>query len=235
MLIQPIRWVVSSPFGNIIGVISFGSVIYVYFKGIKRIVYSLETREIITDELKSLNNLQLIYKGQPTSSIFVSELIIYNNGRKSINKEDVRRLTIKPFEGRIFECFELRKHSASSCMFNGEKIFIELNEFDARDYIALRILHESNDLELEGRIKESGEPLNGETKAWKIMSFIFFLTVLFAVSWGARRIVENDIISFKWFIAILIGSVLLLSVYHFIYSLFFIPSRITKKYFTRRK
>jgi len=228
------QWLFNSTSGNVIGIIAIGLAIYFFFKDLKRLVYSIESKNIISDDLKSVENLKFFYQDKKISSLIISELIIYNNGRKSINKNDVSKLNIKSPEGRIFDLTEIKKHNHSIYELTDNIITIKLNKFDSRDYLVLRIFHES-DLEIEGRIKESGELLNSENTLWKIINIILIACLFIAFFWSLNKTVENDLTSWKWFVVAVIAGMFIYHSLNFVHSIFFIPTKIIRKYFKRKK
>ena len=225
-------WVFSIPGIVVIIPVSIG--IYSFFKSIQRLVYVVETTNISSKKLNpryksEIKNL-IIYK----PNLLVSNILIYNNGRKTINRNDLIKLYINLGNEPVLKVSETRKHSSSFINLVQNRIEIYLDNFDKRDFLAVRIFHTDN-IKVDGRIMESGEIMNTESKLWLIINIIIFSIIMIGFVIAICKIEDENFVSWKWVIIMILISSIYLLVYRLINYFFFIPSSITNKYVTLEK
>jgi hypothetical protein len=209
---------------------SFILATYFYFKNLKRLVYSLNSKQIITEDHRKIKNLSFSYFNSPVESLSSTSIIIYNNGQKTINSEDMQELlAIKVENGKIYDYEELTPTELIKTVLENDAITIDLNGLDSRKPFALRVFHEG-EIILTGRVKESGQILDNETKLWTIVNFVMILLVFFGYLWAVSFIDEDVSASWSKLAILSLTSILIIIITRFIHSQFFIPDKLVKKY-----
>lgn len=147
---------------------------YFYFTTFFRLVYSVK-------RVSPYANTVQDYK-DPTT-LFVSQIIFMNNGRKTLTNQEVKKLEISS-EGIILQHTMLTHNHVPEIIQKPNKITIKIPQLDQGDYFVLQILH-IGEAQVEGRIIESGKILNTETSLWTKINIVFFvvymLTMIYSV------------------------------------------------------
>ncbi|MEO0683858.1 MAG: hypothetical protein AAFY76_02095 [Cyanobacteria bacterium J06649_11] len=212
-----------------LGIVTISLGVYYYFKNIKRLVYEMRSTEVVSPTLKSIEKLAITYFGQDVHNLLLTNFIIYNNGRKTINSEDVSKLIIHSEEGRVFDFLILKAHSQSEIYLANNQIFIHLDEFDANDHLVLRIFHDQP-ISVSGRVKESGEVTRTEDTLWMKINLIAIIMLFVFTFFSLSRIEDDNPESWNWMLLTLLYSVFYLVISKFFHSKFYIPVSLSKEY-----
>lgn len=212
--------------GNTISIIIFllGSFLafYFYFKTFYRLVYSSEK---ICETCNNVNDW--VNK----DNLFRSRVLFLNNGRKTLTKEEIKKLEINS-TGKILNVRVLigtEKLKKPNLIKN--KFEIELEYLDSSEFILLEITHKGF-LNIEGRISETGQILHTETRSWLIINFVFILFFFGVIFYNIYVYIYsnpelNNVTQFGINLIILFGIYMVI---RYIHKLFFIPDNISFKY-----
>lgn len=206
-------------FFSIIAILSLILGVYFYFKSFYRMVYER------TSICLECNN----YKHwQSYETKLITRFIFFNNGRKTLYKEDFKIFSIFTEKGKINDFKVLKGNNSLKINKKLKKIELVVDELDAKDFITIEVSH-IGPIEFNGRIKETGKMLQTETLFWKFINIIFvcFTFVVFINNAKYYDQKNPDILS------LLIGSftiIFLLISLRIIHGLFFIPDSISSKY-----
>lgn len=211
-------------YSNLITIITFAIGAFLsycfYFRTFYRLVYSTST---IYPRTENFCNWQ------DENAIFQTRVLFYNNGRKSLSKNEVKRLDVFSSD-EILDYKILKGKEALSVNQKKNNIKMKINRLDKSKFVLLEISHKGR-LLVDGEISESGELLKTETKAWLIVNILVFIILnilffLFIINTLNSKETSNMIFDFI--------SLLLIFGFYFIirciHSLFFIPDSITDKY-----
>ena len=211
----------------VMGPLGFFISIYISFKSNKRLVFTISSTDvdILKEDQKIQGKLKLV-KDKLTKSIFT----LYNNGKKSINKEDLSRLILDANNGQIINFKVLDFHKRLSKVNLGNLLEIQIDEFDKAEYFTIQIIH-TDQLQFKGRVKDSGNIMNTETKSWLIMNFIFVI-LIFLVSgyFLIYHFDEHNERSWAWMLFFTLILIIVSWLTRTIHSWFFIPDKITSKH-----
>lgn len=210
-------------YGNFITIVTFLVSLffayYFYFKSFYRLVYSVS---------RICPNAELISDWQNEETTFLTRVLFYNNGRKSLTKDEVKKLDIIS-SGDIFDYKILKGEESVSINRRKNNIKLKVNRLNKSRFVLIEVSHKGT-LLIDGEISESGELLNTETKSWLIVNFLVFMILIilcFVFIYSVLQPTESNltfsfinILSFFGFFFII----------RYIHSLFFIPDSITDKY-----
>ena len=158
--------------------------------------YAITSNNIIRDFVSVFKPLEIKYSNQEIKNFTITKIVFWNNGRETINKEDV--VNADPISIHIKDGYNILdkeiigknentnnfslEDSADKSSFN-----IEFDYIDKHNGIVIQILHtgkSSDDIEFCGRIKGVGKTrlydlkLKDELEGWGIFSGFIILCIL---------------------------------------------------------
>lgn len=191
---------------------------YLYFRTFYRLVFS--TERIFKDRNENTD-----WKNEQNK--YTTRLLFYNNGRKTLTKNDIKQLEIKCSKNilsvRLLEELKnIKLHKES------KKINVDVEYLDSSNFFVVEIEHNGY-IEVEGRISETGEILRTEPTYWIVINVIFMIYSVYSMFSIMSHLEEMNINqSSNWInFALIIG---VFTTIRFIHSLLFIPDSITAKY-----
>lgn len=192
---------------------------YLYFRTFYRLVFS-QSRIC-----RSCTNIE---EWNSNETEFESRIIFFNNGRKTLNKGNIENLEILA-ENEIISFEQIVTNQKFNFESNNKNVKIYLENLDSKEYMLLKVIHKGK-LTISGRISESGEILNTETKTWLKLNFIFLIVtpILIFTPFIVLFVTKNIL----YFIPNMIVSILLIHLMLFfvrkIHKMFFIPDELTE-------
>jgi hypothetical protein len=129
---------------------------YLYFKTFYRLVFS---ERLVCKERTNISD------STDNNKEFTSTILFYNNGRKTITKNEIKRLELKS-TGKIDSIRKIKANDTIETRTNNKKniISIDIGHLDASEFFVLEVNHNER-LEVNGRITETGKllrPLQGK-------------------------------------------------------------------------
>jgi hypothetical protein len=188
--------------GFVIGLLGLvlAAVFYVKAKKERVPCYERSSKTLIEGVDKTLDGLQLHYRGQPQSRITVTKIVFWNEGRETIDKSDlviadpIRVLC--PLDVDILDIQVIQFSSSANAVKLGspsssdehQTYPIEFEYLDHRDYFLIQIIHNGDDTQpfkITGKVKGVSELLKVssarvEPQALKLVPFISQLERLMA-------------------------------------------------------
>ena len=191
---------------------------YLYFKTFYRMVYSIER---VCEYIKEHGDWA---KEQDE---FISRVLFYNNGRKTLTKSEVKNLVINSNKEILF--VRLLEDSKSIKFFSKKnRININIEYLDSAKYFVLEIKHKGY-ISVQGRISETGNLLQTEPTYWMIINVVFMFYFVFSL-FNILLHIEDASINFN---ATFLNIVLMIAIFltvRFIHYLLFIPDSLTAKF-----
>lgn len=192
---------------------------YFYYKTFFRLTYSTG---------RICKNCKKINDWTNTETEFVTRILFFNNGRKTITSNDIHKLEIVS-SNKINSVKTIVGNENIKTITNSDNVNIFIDYIDSSDFFVLELNHNGG-LEVNGRISETGNLLHTEPKYWIILN-IAFLVFFFALSYYNLTFLTNekdsDILKVITNFLLLFGMIIII---RFIHSILFIPDRITSKY-----
>jgi len=192
---------------------------YFYYRTFFRLTYSTE---------RICKNCKKISDWTNNETEFVTRLLFYNNGRKTIKTSDIHKLELTS-SGKIKSVKIIKGNENIRTTTNSDKTNIEIDYIDSSEFFVLEINH-SGQLDVNGRISETGNLLNTEPKYWIVINIvfvIFFFVMTFYNLTFLTNEKETDLLKVVTNFFILFG---MFRVIRFIHSILFIPDSVTSKY-----
>ena len=209
--------------GNCITIITFIICIivsyYLYFKTFYRLVYSTQT---ICKTCETFDD----WKSEEKE--FNTRIIIYNNGRKTISKQQIKKLEILSTH-EIKEVLLTKKIDNLFVYIDDKIAKIQIEYLDSSDFFVLEIVHNGNVI-LDGRIEETGKLIDRETKNWMIINGIIIVPLTIFLFYNMYEYLGKDEPQIMLMSINLIFSYGIIMSLRFIHKLFFIPDSLTSKY-----
>jgi hypothetical protein len=207
--------------------------IYFYFKALYRLVFSTG---VICENCKELGNF--INK----NNLYKTRALFYNNGRKTLSKKQIEELKIISKHGEIKNAKILKGNNIDLSILEKE-INILFDHLDANDFFIIEIEH-SKQVEVYGRVCETGIVLNREPQRWMQINLLSFILSIILIFYTIFEIFNNSyefytnreftiINILKIFTPLWINLIIIFLFYsllRYIHSLFFIPDKISSKY-----
>lgn len=194
---------------------------YFYFKTFFRLTYSTG---------RICRNCNKISDWTNNETEFVSRILFYNNGRKTITSNEIHKLELIS-SGKINSVKTIKGNENENIRttINSDKANIEIDYIDSSDFFILEICH-NGQLEVKGRISETGNLLHTEPKYWIALNiafmFFFFVMTFYNLTFLTDE-KETDILKVATNFFMLFG---MFSVIRFIHTILFIPDSVTSKY-----
>jgi hypothetical protein len=192
---------------------------YFYYKTFFRLTYS------IGRICKNCNNIS---DWTNNENEFITRILFYNNGRKTITTNDIHKLELIS-KGNINSVKIIKGNDNIKITINACKTNIEIDYIDSSEFFVLEVNHNGL-LDVNGRISETGNLLHAEPKYWiaiNIAFMIFFFVITFYNLSFLKNENETDILKKVTNLFIFFG---MFSVIRFIHSILFIPDSVTSKY-----
>jgi hypothetical protein len=193
---------------------------YLYYKSFYRLIYSTQ---------RVCENCNRLKEWTSNETDFISRIIFYNNGRKTITNKEIHNLALNS-TGKINSLKTIASRNQTiQITTKTNKANIKIEYIDSSDFFVLEVFHKGY-LTVEGRISETGNLLHTEPNYWKVIN-IAFMIFIFAMSFynfsflydegnpEILKITTNFFVLFSLF-----------GVIRFIHSILFIPDRIHSKY-----
>ena len=192
---------------------------YFYYKTFFRLTYSTG---------RICKNCKNISDWTNNEIEFITRILFYNNGRKTITTNDIHNLELIS-KGKINSVKTIKGNDNIRTNINADKANIEIDYIDSSEFFVLEVNHNGL-LDVNGRISETGNLLHTEPKYWiaiNIAFMIFFFVMTFYNLSFLKDENEADILKIVTNLFILFG---MFSVIRFIHSILFIPDSVTSKY-----
>lgn len=192
-----------------------------YFRTFYRLVYSTG---VICPNCKELGDFV------KKNNQYKTRVLFYNNGRKTLTKEENKGLTIiSKKNGSINNAKILKGDNIGLNIFE-DRVDIQFDNLDAKNLFIIEIEHNGH-VEIYGRVSETGKILNTEPQNWVIIIILFFLLCIGLISYTFYEFISTDSLIEKIPIGINFLIVFLIAfLIRYIHSLFFIPDSISAKY-----
>jgi hypothetical protein len=159
--------------GNIISIVTFiiGIFIsyYLYFKSFYRLIYVSETI------CKTCEKFLDRYDGK---NELITRIIFYNNGRKTLSKDQIDKLEIISEEIKEIFAIKATENLSVSVIKNKGKIII--GHLDSSEFIVFEVTHKGK-IDVVGRVAETGKLLYKETRIWVIINAIIILPMIISL------------------------------------------------------
>jgi hypothetical protein len=184
---------------------------YLYFKTFFRLVFTTER----------------IFKDRNEQIEYTTRILFYNNGRKTLTKNEINQLVIK-YSKDISSIRLLQNNENIKLHKKRKKINIDIDYLDSSKFFVVEIEHNGY-VEVDGRISETGEILRTEPTYWMVINIVFMIYLVYSLFNTFYPLKDNnindnsDLLNFLLIIGVFITI-------RFIHSLLFIPDRITGKY-----
>lgn len=199
---------------------------YFYFRSFKRLVYSTER---ICKECNNINDWN------NNKSNFVTRILFYNNGKKTISRNDIKKFKLK--SSNTIDLVKTLKGDKTIKIRTNKKqkniVNINFEYLDSSSYFVLEINH-SGKLEVEGRVSETGGFLHTEPKYWMVLNIVFVIFFFVMMFYNLTNISDIEGLFSVKFITNLLILFGLFSVIRYIHSILFIPDSLTSKYLTTK-
>jgi hypothetical protein len=217
--------------GNFIGIVLFLISLFFgyfwYFKSYYRLVYNTEK---ICPRSKDLIDWS------DDNEIFISRILLYNNGRKSLTQEEIKVLKIISSQ-EILDTQVLKGNCNLNSNQENKELNIEFDYLDNSEFILLEIKHKGK-IQVEGRTSESGKILNTETKNWLIfniitIAFVFVMMIYYVIQLLGNNF-DNPLKGFLLFGMNMFFLIVLSASVRYVHKLFFIPDSVSSKYLSTK-
>lgn len=192
---------------------------YFYYKTFFRLTYSTQ---------RICRNFKSISDWRNNETEFVTRILLYNNGRKTISSNDIHKLELNS-NGKINSIQTIKGNENIRSTINADKADIQIDYIDSSEFFVLEINH-NGQLDVNGRIAETGNLLHTEPKYWifiNIAFMIFFFGMTFYNLTLLTDEKETDILKGMTNFFTLFG---MFAIIRFIHSILFIPDSVTSKY-----
>lgn len=193
---------------------------YTFHKNFYRIVYT-------TTKIKKRYKTNLDWQSEDTD--YVTRIIFYNNGKKTITKDNIKRIVVES-TGKIAKCEQIITKEIVDLDISNKLINLKFDDLDSGDFILLEVEHKGN-ISISGRVNETGKILDTETKLWgniSIIALIIFIVLIIYLLW--ILFFTWDLQGFYNALTSLVSIIIINIFLQVIQSLFFIPNKIVDKY-----
>lgn len=201
-------------------IISIFITLYLYFKTFYRLVYS--TGRIC----KTCKNISAWTSNE---SKFTSRIVFYNNGRKTLSKNELKSLQLK--SNKIDTIRNIKGNDTIKTKINNKKNIanIEIEYLDSSEYFVLEVNHQGL-LQVIGRVSETGTPLHTEPRLWLNINIAYVILFFIIIFYLLLNSLNKDNLLTLEFVTTFIILLGVFSLIRFIHSIFFIPDSISSKY-----
>lgn len=189
---------------------------YLYYRAFFRLAYS-------TNRICKTCNNSLDWKSEETE--FETRILFYNNGRKTIYRSEIQKLEV--ISSNKINSFRVIKGDIT---LNHNQLLNSLNidfeYLDSANFFILELNH-NGQLEVMGRISETGKVLHTEPKYWTLINIIFLVFFFVIIFYNIIVLSNNQEASTFNAIYSLILLLGISGVIRYIHSLLFIPDSVT--------
>lgn len=192
---------------------------FTYFKSFYRIVYS---------ERRICKDCNGVKDWQNKDQNFTTRIIFYNNGRKTLTKNEIKKIQIISSDINSIRLIESKNEINIKLNNSKKKLNIEFAFLDSSDFFVLEFNHK-NIIQVKGRVSETGNFLHIETRSWLIINLLFTIYCFSSIFFTLLNNQNNFMLIYKMSINIIIIA-LFLQLLRFVHKLFFISDRITSKF-----
>ncbi|MGB8217597.1 MAG: hypothetical protein WCE94_09895 [Candidatus Methanoperedens sp.] len=181
--------------GFIITIISLLLAVIFYIKGkkVKLPYYAVNSHNIVRDLVSRIDDLDILYHGEPIENLTATKIAFWNAGNDTINGQDIARadpLTVIANEGykildaKIVSVINTANQFSITSPAGERSININFDYLDQNEGAIIQLLHtgkSGKDIEIHGRIKGFGKPkLKSATASRDSNSFIHVGLIFFA-------------------------------------------------------
>jgi hypothetical protein len=160
--------------GTVLAAVFGAFAIFAYFRPrkTKRIRYVTHTVKLVEGLEAKVDDLKVLYKGSPVSTISVSTLVLWNSGTETIRDEDVTddRLRVEVDEGVDLLSLKTTRQSHATNMFQTSGNEVEFDYVDPGEGAVLQLIHtgtRGSETHLRGRLQGAGRPKRtNPTREW---------------------------------------------------------------------
>lgn len=194
---------------------------YLYFKTFYRLVFS--AKRICKDCAST-------FDWTSNDREFISRILFYNNGRKTITKNEIKGLELKS-TGKIKSVKNIKASDTVKTRTNNKKniVNVDIEYLDSSESFVLEVIHNGR-LEVNGRISETGKLLHTEPRFWVALNIAFLILFFVMIFYGLLNTPDkNDPFTLE-FITNFFIFFGIFSVLRFIHSILFIPDSISSRY-----
>lgn len=208
--------------GNVLSLILFlisaFIAFYMYFKTFYRLVYSIGR---ICKECNKITDWT------SNETAFVTRVLFYNNGRKTITKTEIKKLELKS-SNKIGSIKILKGQETLKTKTNKKQniVTVDIEYLDSSDFFVLEVNH-TGQLDVNGRISETGNLLHTEPRYW-VLLHVFFIAFTFAMFFY-HFVTEENPFTLKFIMNSCIIFLIFIML-RYVHSILFIPDRISTKY-----
>jgi membrane protein implicated in regulation of membrane protease activity len=206
--------------GNVLAIIVFLISVflafYFYYRTFFRLVYSVG---------KIHNNLN---EQQSGTTQYVSRILIYNNGRKTLTSAEIEQLEVHSSGSTLEDIRVLNGKESLKITVAKDKLKLDFEHLDSRNAFVFEVKHDGV-LTVNGRVSETGKILATEPRGWLWLNLVFLFIIIPFMTYNMYIFVEAkniDLIPIINF-ALIFGIFALI---RFIHGLLFIPDRVSSKY-----
>ena len=153
---------------------------YFYYKTFFRLTYSTG---------RICRNCKNISDWTNSETEFVTRVLFYNNGRKTISSNDIHKLELIS-NGKINSVKSIKGNENIKITINTDKANIEIDYIDSSEFFVLEINH-NGQLDVKGRISETGNLLHTEPKYWIVINFAF-MVFFFAMTFYNLTFIKDE-------------------------------------------
>src|SRR5690606_36771701 len=111
---------------------------------------------------------------------FITRILLYKNGRKTITKNEIKRRELKS-TGKVNSVKNIKANDAIKTRTNNKKgiINIDIEYLDSSAFFVLEVNHHGR-LAVNGRLSETGHRLHTEPRFWVALNIVF-MTLFFVL------------------------------------------------------
>jgi hypothetical protein len=202
----------------ILFLISLFIAFYFYYKTFFRLIYSTGR---ICKRCKNVSD----WNNNETE--FTTRFLLYNNGRKTITRNEIQKLELKS-SNKIISVGTIKGNENIKTTNNSDTISIDIEYLDSSEFIVLEIDHKGQ-LDVIGRVSETGNILHTEPKYWLILNIVFLVFTIIMMFYYSIIFYKQELPTLQIIINVLILFGIA-SIIRFIHSLLFIPYSVSSKY-----
>lgn len=195
--------------------------LYLYYKTFYRLVFS--TGRIC----KECNDIS---DWTDSEKEFTSRILFYNNGRKTITKNEIKKLELVS-TGKIISVKSIKANETIKTKTNNRKkiVYVEFDYLDSSEFFVIEVNHKGR-IEVKGRISETGNLLHTEPKFWSAIHIFYGVLFFVMIFYGLINTTDKNnpfTLEYMTNFFILFG---ILIVSRLIHSILFIPDGISSNY-----
>jgi len=154
-----------------VGLLGFATSVYLYSKGKKSRTptYIVRTINLVRESVKKIDTVEILYSKEKVQNLSVSKIALWNDGRETINandvalKDTVRLVIVEDFkflDAKILYQKNQANDFDIKISEDNKRIEISFDYFDFEEGVVLQVFHtggHNNDIHIEGTIKTVGK------------------------------------------------------------------------------